>query len=164
MKKFGTPGLAAPGCASEYVGSLLAGGCAWSSGAGVARGVGVGVGVATLPVSDSVLAAPEGWLTAAPVFCWACGLGFATRFFVLPFADFEFGAAVALGSAVGVGAAVTATVGAAVGVGVESVEPRSTIEATGAGRPGICSWSTGVPGGISTVIVSCWPVVSVTRT
>ena len=52
----------------------------------------------------------------------------------------------------------------AVGVGVVSVEPRSTIDATAAGRPGIWTWSTDVPGGISTVIVSCCPVTSVTRT
>ena len=68
--------------------------------------------------------------------------------------------------AVAVGVGWTVTVGAvvAVGVGVVSVEPRSTIEATAAGRPGIWSCSTGVPGGTSTVIVSCWPVTSVTRT
>ena len=72
----------------------------------------------------------------------------------------------ALGAGVGVAVAVGWTVGeaVAVGVGVLSVEPRSTIDAIAAGRPGICSWSTGVPGGMSTVIVSCWPVTSVTRT
>ena len=72
------------------------------------------------------------------------------------------GVAVAVGVAVGVAVTVGACV--AVGVGVVSVEPRSTIEETAAGRPGIWIWSTGVPGGISTVIVSCWPVTSVTRT
>src|SRR3954470_16130891 len=161
MKKFGTPGLAAPGCASEYVGSLVAGGFAWSS------GTGVGVGASgTLPVSDSVLTAPPvAWLTVSSVL--TCALVF-VLVTVLP--DFECGVAVGeadgagVALAVGLGDAVAATVGAAVGVGVESVEPRSTIEAIGAGRPGICSWSTGVPGGMSTVIVSCWPVASVTRT
>ena len=83
--------------------------------------------------------------------------------FVLPAPPLRFsGVAVAVGVAVGV--AVTVGAWVAVGVGVVSVEPRSTIEETGAGRPGIWSWSTGVPGGISTVIVSCWPVTSVTRT
>ena len=79
-----------------------------------------------------------------------------------------FGAAVGVGvavaSPVGAGSTVTTGGAVAVGEGVLSTEPRSTIEATGAGRPGIWSWSTGVPGGTSTVIVSCWPVTSVTRT
>ena len=72
----------------------------------------------------------------------------------------------AVGVAVGVGVTVTATTGGAVAVGdgVLSVEPRSTIEETGAGRPGICNCSTGVPGGMSTVIVICCPVTRVTRT
>ena len=35
---------------------------------------------------------------------------------------------------------------------------------TGAGRPGICTCWTGVPGGTSTVTVSTWPVTSVTCT
>ncbi len=51
MKKFGTPILAAPGSASEYVGSFSAGG--W---AGSASSTGAGVAASsTLPVSDSVL-------------------------------------------------------------------------------------------------------------
>src|SRR3954454_23937605 len=121
MKKFGTPGLAEPGCASENVGLLLAGGCAWLSGAGDADGV--GVGVATLPVSDSVL-------TALPV-VWLAGLGLVLVLVgALPTFDRGFGVAVAVGAgagaAVAVGWTVTATAGAAVGVGVESVEPRST--------------------------------------
>src|SRR4051794_35889496 len=159
MKKFGTPGLAAPGVASESVGGLsLAGACpcaAWLSGAVGAAGV--GVGVATLPVSDSVLAAPEVWLAGFST----CRL---TVFGVDPCLEGARGVEVAVGFGDWVGAAVAATVGAAVGVGVESVEPRSTIEAIGAGSPGICSWLTGVPGGMSTVIVSCWPGASVTRT
>src|SRR3954463_13900460 len=96
MKKFGTPGLAAPGCASENVGLLLAGGCAWLSGTGVA--VGDGVGVATLPVSDSVLTAP-------PPVVWlaACSVGLVTVWPllpvlpVLPVLDGDFGVAVAVG-------------------------------------------------------------------
>src|SRR3954463_16032939 len=121
MKKFGTPRLGAPRRASENVGLLFAGGCAWLSGTGVA--VGDGVGVATLPVSDSVLTAP-------PV-VWLAGLGL-VLVGVLPTFERGFGVAGAGGFvdgvAVGVGCTVPATVGAAVGVGVESVEPRSTIE------------------------------------
>ena len=83
--------------------------------------------------------------------------------FVLPEPLFWF-SGVAWAEAVAVGVAVTVGACVAVGVGVVSVEPRSTIEETGAGRPGIWSWSTGVPGGTSTVIVSCWPVTRVTRT
>src|SRR4051794_33505512 len=112
MKKFGTPGLAAPGCASEKVGLLCAGGWAWSSG----TDVGVGVGVATLPVSDSVLAAPVVWLAVLSTF----GLVLMTGLGAEPRLEGERGVAVAVGLgdwvAVGVGETVTVTVGAAVGV------------------------------------------------
>jgi len=122
----------------------------------------------TLPVRDSVLA-PRVVLVAD--FCGFGVLrGLATGSSVVP-VPLRFvapGVRVGLGVAVGlrVGAAVGATVGAvvAVGVGVVSVEPRSTIEETGAGRPGIWTWPTDEPAGTSTVIVSCWPVTSVTRT
>jgi diguanylate cyclase (GGDEF)-like protein len=56
-----------------------------------------------------------------------------------------------------------AGVAPAVGVGV-AIAPRSWIDLTGAGRPGIDTPDTGVPGGTSTVTVSCWPVTSVTST
>ena len=91
---------------------------------------------------------------ALPLFCLD---------FAVPPARFS-GVVVGVAVAVWVGVAVTVGAVVAVGVGVVSVEPRSTIEATAAGRPGIWSWSTGVPSGTSTVIVSCWPVTSVTRT
>jgi hypothetical protein len=130
----------------------------------------VGVAVGTEPVSDSTL--PLAFFTASvtgeplpPPLCL-----FAPPLWPLPVAPWPPGVLVDVGAGVpvdvGVGVAVswTATVGAGVAVGVPSAEPRSTIEATGAGRPGICTWDTGVPGGTSTVTVSCWPVTSVTRT
>src|SRR3954451_8139967 len=110
MKKFGTPGLAAPGVASESVGLSLAGACpcaVWSSAAVGAAGV--GVGVATLPVSDSVFAAPEVWLAGLST----CGLGLAIVSPVEPCLDGERGVEVAVGFGDWVGAAVAATVGAA---------------------------------------------------
>ena len=55
--------------------------------------------------------------------------------------------------------------GTAVGTGVGvATGPRSVIDCTGAGRPGIEIDSTEAPGGTSTVIVSVWPVTSVTVT
>src|SRR3954469_20599938 len=139
MKKFGTPTRAAPGSASEYVGSLRFGGCAWSS------GTGVGVGTATLPVSDSVLAASEARLGAASTPSWDSPLALATFFLVFlgaePLWEPLSGVADALGAGAGVAVAVgsTLTVGGAtaVGDGVLSTEPRSTIDETGAGSPGI---------------------------
>ena len=168
MKKFGTPAFAAPGSASENDGSSCEGGSTWASGTGVE--VGVGVGVATLPVSDCVFASPFALLDSSSsclssvtgsswVACRALGLSGLALLGARAWRSRS-------GAGVGVAVAVGWTVGeaVAVGVGVLSVEPRSTIEAIGAGRPGICSWSSGVPGGMSTVIVSCWPVTSVTRT
>src|SRR3954452_10452052 len=167
MKKFGTPILAAPGAASVYVGSAGEGGVTFVS----STGGGVGVASGTLPVSDFVLG-------AASSACWA-GRG-PTRV-TLSRADPVFpapGGVATPGDALGAGEAVAAwvavggcvTVGVTVGVfvavgsGVLSADPRSTIEATAAGRPAIWTWSTGVPDGTSTVIVSCCPVTSVTRT
>src|SRR4051794_9013140 len=161
MKKFGTPGLAAPGSASENVGSFWAGGWAWESGTGVGEGVGVG----TLPVSDCVFAWPEARLaslsTVSLVFCLVLVTGALT----LPVPPDLPGVAlgVGVGVAVAVGSTVTTGGAVAVGEGVLSVEPRSTIDAIGAGSPGIWIWSTGVPGGMSAVTVICWPVTSVTR-
>src|SRR3954451_17277980 len=172
MKKFGTPTFAAPGGASVYVGSVGAGG---RSGAGL----GVAVTWGTAPVSDCTLPAgglaargtsPEPCLTGLP----AAGL----PWFAPPLPEPAWlragggggggrgGGGVGVGErvAVGVGEAVTAAPGVWVGVGMPSADPRSTIEDTGAGRPGICTWLTGVPSGTSTVTVSCWPVTSVTRT
>src|SRR3954452_15536842 len=116
MKKFGTPGLAAPGLASENVGLSLAGGCAWSSGTVVGSGVGVG----TLPVSDSVFAWPVALFASSSSddvsSVLVCVLVFVVVFFlpVDPLPDFEPGVGVAVGVAVGVGVTVTATTGGAV--------------------------------------------------
>jgi hypothetical protein len=57
----------------------------------------------------------------------------------------------------------TGSSGVGTGVGV-STGPRSVMLCTGAGRPGIWIWDTGVPGGTSTVTVSTCPVTSVTWT
>src|SRR4029077_16957371 len=63
---------------------------------------------------------------------------------------------VGLGLGLGIDGVVTfGTVGIAVGVAV-AIAPRSWIVLTGAGRPGIETELTGVPGGTSTVSVSCW--------
>ena len=71
MKKFGTPILAAPGSASEYVGSFCGGRLRPAS-----SGTGVGVAAsATLPVSDSVLASPAALLAASSTFSSACLVG-----------------------------------------------------------------------------------------
>ena len=80
MKKFGTPTLAAPGSASEYVGSSSAGGWTLTSGVGVAVGAS-----GTVPVSDSVLAAPETWFAGpfSTVSCVRC-LVFSTFSRALP--------------------------------------------------------------------------------
>src|SRR3954451_20367315 len=138
MKKFGTPGLAAPGSARENVGSFFAGGwaCEFGTGVGLAGG-GVGVGVGTLPVSDWVFACPVAWLA-----CWvACSFAFVPVFvtgcWTFPAPDDFSGAGCGVAVAVAVGSTVTTGGAVAVGEGVLAVEPRSTIEATGAGRPGI---------------------------
>src|SRR4051812_25035521 len=146
MKKFGTPILAAPGSASVYEGS----GCAALDEpvSGVspppvsALGCSFFGAASTLPVSDSVLESSlEALLPASsPVFLSVFFLGLSAFFLpsslVLPVPPFWFsGVAVAVGVAVDVAVIVGACV--AVGVGVVSVEPRSTIDDTAAGRPGI---------------------------
>src|SRR4051794_25665943 len=164
MKKLGTPTLAAPGGASVYVGS---------AGVGGVSGAGAGVTWGTAPVSDCVL--PAASFVTFPVVSVTFLTGLSAfglpLLLPLPLPVWPWAGAVAVGdgaavvgAAVGVGETVTPTGAVAVGVGVPSAERRSTIEATGAGRPGICTWSTGVPSGTSTVTVSCWPVISVTRT
>src|SRR3954468_23433276 len=163
MKKFGTPTFAAPGGASVYVGSVGAGGC-------TGAGLGVAVTSGTAPVSDWTF--PAASLTLPVTLLEPCLAGFLARglpwsalpVFPPPLWRGAVGEAAGAWVAVGVGETVTPTPGALVGVGVPSADPRSTIEATGAGSPGICTWLTGVPSGTSTVTVSCWPVTSVTRT
>src|SRR3954471_12951305 len=159
MKKFGTPILAAPGAASVYVGSAGEGGVTFVS----STGGGVGVASGTLPVSDFVLGAASSacWAgrgptrvtlsRADPVFpapgCVAppgdaLGAGEAVRAWVavggcvtVGVTGGGVGAGVAGGGCVAGGVAVGVFV--AVGSGVLSADPRSTIEATAAGRPGI---------------------------
>src|SRR5688500_10356889 len=107
MKKFGTPAFAAPGSASENDGSSCEGGSTWESGTGVE--VGVGVGVATLPVSDWVLASPFAWLesslSSSCCLSSVTGSSFGLSAFglsVLPFLE----PGVALGEGLGVAVAV----------------------------------------------------------
>src|SRR4051794_14487974 len=145
MKKFGTPGLAAPGVARVTPGSFCAGAVcasAWSPVGGSASGA-FGAS-STLPVSDSVLALASSvaWFVVSSTFFLVLVTGSLSfvLVFVLPEPLFWVsGVAVAVGVDVAVCVGVAVTVGAcvAVGVGVVSVEPRSTIEDTGAGRPGI---------------------------
>src|SRR4051812_16570600 len=152
MKKFGTPTLAAPAGASVYVGFAGVGGCAgaWSV-------AGAGVAVGTAPVSDWTLpfALWTASVTGEPP--GLAGLPLPAPLWPLPVEPrpraepVDAGAGVPDEVGVGVGVSWTATVGAGVAVGVLSAEPRSTTEATGAGRPGICTCDTGVPGGTSTV-------------
>ena len=173
MKKFGTPIFAAPGSASEYDGSFCAGvdlsasvSASVSASAprappwrlldlarqrlGVRAAAGRLVGRLLGGLLDLVLGLVDLLLSLS---------------LVLPVPPFWLsGVAVAVGGRWPSASAVTVGAAWPSGVGVVSVEPRSTIEETAAGRPGIWIWSTGVPGGISTVIVSCWPVTSVTRT
>ena len=173
MKKFGTPIRAAPGVASETVGLSRVGdpsvlrvgferstrflarsGVACSSVPLRASEFGLTapssptIGVFSSPFEPLPLSVPEGCVLSpseawsSPCCCWSgCSCAGAGT----------SGVAVTVGTAVGTGVAVAAT-------------PRSVIDCTGAGRPGIWSEPTEAPGGTSTVIVSVCPVTSVTET
>src|SRR4051794_27642526 len=151
MKKVGTPICAGPGGAGESVGVAGVGAPSGRLGAAGAGFLGAGF---TRP-------APDAWLSAPPAV-------FAPERPVRVPRDagaFGFGLLiVGVGFGRGVGVTVTfGTVGIAVGVAVVTA-PRSWIVLIGAGRPGIGTEPTGVPGGTSTVRVSCWPVTRVTST
>ena len=152
MKKFGTPGSAGPGVATERVGSL---GVGVPSGlrAGGAAGVAVAAGRRSSP--ERTWALPRRFprarcCCAAPPPPSAGAVGTAVGVAVA--AGVCVGSAVGAGVSVGVGVAVVVVTG--VGTGV-ATGPRSSTSWTSAGRPVKATWSTGVPGGTSTARVSC---------
>ena len=100
---------------------------------------GVGTWVWVEPSPPPVLLLPPPALLPPP--CWLPGVGVGVG-------DLDLGQVGTVG-----------TVGVGIGVGV-ATGPRSTMFWTGAGRPGICTCWTGVPGGTSTVTVSTWPVTA----
>ena len=170
MKKFGTPMRAGPGSASEKVGFAAVGEPSGFSAGGAASSTGLRTLSLARPTPESrlPLARLTGFSSADGRSCVepspASVLPPPAPEFPLPlFPPPPFGSS-GVSSGVGTGLSGVLT-GEAVGVGVGVwAGPRSTISWTGAGRPGICTCSTGVPGGTSTVIVSVWPVTNVTCT
>ena len=175
MKKFGTPMRAGPGSASEKVGFAAVGEPSGFSAGEAASSMGLRTLSLARPTPESRL--PLARLTGFSSADGRCLRGAVAGIRVaavtagagVPAAGVSAAALRFVGGLLGRGKVTSGLsgvlTGEAVGVGVGVwAGPRSTISWTGAGRPGICTCSTGVPGGTSTVIVSVWPVTNVTCT